>query len=270
MKSPSDDSLREAGLPQENFTNLEDSFCASPTSLTLTRNEVHVWRIALEQAEAVRQRLRAALSDDEHRRAAQFKFEKLQQRFVVARGALRDILRRYTGLAAAAMVFEYEAHGKPKLSEATNRDNLNFNLSHSEELALCAVSCSRAVGIDVEWVRRMDDAERIARRFFSPRESEIFCALPPAQQPNAFFNCWTRKEAFIKALGEGLSHPLDSFEVSFLEGEPAALLRTRPDPREAAQWTLRALHPAPNYTGALAAAGNNFALHYWQWQAPPI
>jgi len=228
-----------------------------------------VWSIALAQTEEVYQKLRAALSEDEQRRAAQFKFEKLQKRFVVARGALRNILSRYTGIIAEKIAFEYEAHGKPRLA-AMNPDDVCFNLSHAEELALCAVARGRAVGVDVEFVRRLDDAERIAKRFFSPRESEIFCALPPERKPGAFFNCWTRKEAFIKALGEGLSHPLNQFEVSFVEGEPAALLCTRPDPREATKWTLQALHPAQNYIGALAAAGNDFALKCWQWEAPRV
>lgn len=264
MQRVYNDDMSANGLAAGNFSNNEDVFCASPAVLNLAPNEVHVWRVALEQSEEFYQKLRLVLSEDEQRRAAQFKFAKLQKRFVIARGALRDILSRYIGLAASKIVFEYAAHGKPKLA-VSNPDDIEFNLSHSEDVALCAVSWGRAVGVDLELVRRMDDAGRIARRFFSTRESEIFCALPAPQQPVAFFNCWTRKEAFIKALGEGLSHPLDSFEVSFLENEPAALLSTRPDPREAAKWTLRALYPARNYVGALAVAGNNFALEYWQW-----
>jgi len=261
-------SLSEVGLAQQGFADFEKSSCASPTSPSLARSDVHVWRIALAQTEAVHQKLRATLSEDEQRRAAQFKFEKLQKRFVTARGALRDILSRYTGLAAEKIAFEYEARGKPKLAETINHNGVCFNLAHTENLALCAVTCGRPVGVDVEFIRRLDDAERIARRFFSPRESAAFCALPPEQQPVAFFNCWTRKEAFIKALGEGLSHPLNQFEVSFVEGEPAALLCTRPDPREATLWTLQALHPAPNYAGALVVAGNHVVLKHWQWQAP--
>jgi len=268
MKSKYDHNFGEVGLAQRNFAGFEKFSGASPTSLRLARHEVHLWRIALAQTDDVYQKLRAALSEDEQRRAAQFKFEKLQKRFVIARGALRDILSRYTGLAAEKIAFEYEAHGKPKLATTMNPNDVCFNLSHAEDLALCAVACDRPIGVDVEFVRQMDDTERIARRFFSPRESDVFCALPPEQQTGAFFNCWTRKEAFIKALGEGLSHPLDRFEVSFLEGESAALLCTRPDPQEATKWTLQALYPAPNYAGALAVAGSDFSLKCWQWEAP--
>lgn len=266
MKS-ADDCLSKVEPAQENFTSVEDTFRANPISLKLAHDDVHVWRIALAQPETTLQKLRALLSADEQQRATQFKFEKLQKRFVVARGALRNILSRYTGLAAAEIVFEYEAHGKPKLAVADNRDNLSFNLSHSENLALCAVSRDCAVGVDVELVRRLDDAERIARRFFSARESEIFCALPEEQQPSAFFNCWTRKEAFIKALGEGLSHPLHRFEVSFIDNAPVALLSTRPDSEEAAKWTLLALAPGQNYVGALAVKRKDLQLQCWQWQA---
>ncbi len=254
-------------LTPQNFVNLEKTFGANPAALELARDDVHVWSIALTQAEEVYQKLLAGLSADEQRRAAQFKFEKLQKRFIAGRGALRDILSRYTGRTVGKIIFEYETHGKPKLAATLNSKNINFNLSHTEDLALCAVCRDRAIGVDVEFIRPMDDAEAIARRFFSRAESEKFCALPAAQKPTAFFNCWTRKEAFIKALGEGLSHPLDQFEVSFSEGEPVALLGTRPDAQEASKWMLRALAPGQNYVGALAVKGNDLQVQSWQWQA---
>jgi len=241
---------------------------APDEALRLAQNEVHVWSFLLEQTEEIYQRLQATLSDDERQRAAQFKFERLQKRFVVARGALRDILRRYLKVAAEKIAFEYEAHGKPKLTEANNQNDIRFNLSHAENLALFAVSRGRAIGVDVEFIRPLADAEKIAKRFFAPRESSVFCALPAAQKPAAFFNCWARKEAFIKAIGEGLSHPLHRFDVSFIEGEPPALLSTRPNPEEARKWTLHALTPAPDHVGAFVVAGNRFDLTCWQWEAP--
>jgi len=237
------------------------------SNFELSSHEVHVWRIALEQDEGVFEKLFASFSHDERQRAEQFKFEKLKKRYIVARGALRDILSRYADLAAEAIAFEYEAHGKPKLAEAMNQNQLCFNLSHAENLALLAVSRGHLIGVDVEFVRALDDAEKIAQRFFSPLESSIFCALPEEQKPAAFFNCWTRKEAFIKALGEGLSHPLHRFDVSFIDGEPAALLSTRPDPQEASKWTLLALAPGQNYVGALAVEGGSLELACWQWEA---
>lgn len=245
------------------------SWAIAPLALPhLTPDDVHIWRIALAQNEAVLQKMCAALSADERQRAAQFKFEKLQKRFIISRGALRDILRRYTGRAAAEMVFEYEAHGKPQLAPTFNQNGIQFNLSHAENLALCGVTRRRAIGIDVEFIRSLDDAERLAQRFFSAHENARFSVLPPAQKTAAFYNCWTRKEAFIKALGEGLTHPLHRFDVAFVDGEPPALLHTRPDPREAARWTLQALAPAENYTGAFVVSGKAVKVKGWQWDAP--
>ncbi len=247
--------------------NKHEHWQIAPTArMELHTHEVHVWRASLEQPEAVCRKLQATLSADEFERAARFQFEKHRRRFVVARGVLRDILGRYLGVAATGITFEYEAHGKPKLASVNHPENFSFNLSHAEELALCAVVRGHALGVDVEHVHPISDAEQIARRFFSEREAEQFCALPQEHRQIAFFNCWTRKEAFIKALGEGLSHPLNRFEVAFLPGELAALLHTRPDPQEAGRWSMFAFEPATDYAGALVVAGKNFAVKYWQWQ----
>lgn len=239
---------------------------APATPMALHMHEIHVWRASLEQPEAVFRKLQATLSADEFARASRFQFEQHRRRFVVARGVLRDILGRYLGVAANVITFEYETHGKPKLAKAKHPENFCFNLSHAKELALCAITRGHALGVDVEHIHPISDAEQIARRFFSEREAGQFCALPQEQKQIAFFNCWTRKEAFIKALGEGLSHPLDRFEVAFLPGELAALLQTRPDPQEAERWSMFAFEPAADYAGALVVAGKDFALKYWQWQ----
>lgn len=245
------------------------TWLAAPASLSHPGpDEVHIWRIRLEQDETVLQKMHAVLSADERQRALQFKFEKLQKRFVISRGALRDILHRYTGHAAANIVFEYEAHGKPQLAAAFKQNGIQFNLSHAENLALCGVAWRRAIGVDVECIRSLHDAERIAQRFFSARENAMFGALPLAEKTAAFYNCWTRKEAFIKALGEGLTHPLHRFDVAFVEGEPPALLNTRPDPLEAARWTLQALAPGEGYAGAFVVSGKEAHLQCWEWDAP--
>jgi len=232
----------------------------------LTEIDVHIWRIELRQPEYVVAQLRTSLSDDELRRADRFNFEKHRRRFVVGRAALRDILQRYMGIKAAEIAFEYETHGKPALLENQNRKNIRFNLSHTEELAICAVARGRAVGIDVEFrQRKLVDFDKIAKRFFSPIESEAYLKLPETQKPEAFFTCWTRKEAFIKAIGEGLTHPLHRFDVSFLPADPPALLNTRPDPAEAPKWSLYAFTPAEDYIGALIVEGKGLNLAYWQW-----
>lgn len=235
-------------------------------AVPLPKNEVHVWCASLVQPDAVLQEMEAALSTDEFTRASRFQFERHRRKFVLGRGLLRDVLCRYLGMQAARIMFEYEAQGKPRLAAAINPQKLCFNLAHAEDRWVCAFTREREVGVDVEHLHEIPEAENLAQRFFAKAEAENFCALPLHERQRAFFNCWTRKEAFIKALGEGLSHPLHLFEVSFLPGAPAALLQTRPDPREAARWSMFAFEPAANYVAAVVVAGKDFETKFWHWQ----
>jgi len=209
---------------------------------------VHVWKIALDQPA---EEFRALLSADESERASRFRVERGADRYTVGRGALRMILAGYTGAPPEALVFQYNGFGKPELAGS----DVCFNLSHSHEIALVAAARGRAVGVDVERIREPVMIERIAERFFAPAEARAIAALPPDRQARAFFNCWTRKEAWIKARGEGLSIPLNSFEVTLAPGEPARLVATRPDEEDAARWTLRELECGPGFAAALAVAG---------------
>jgi 4'-phosphopantetheinyl transferase len=145
--------------------------------------------------------------------------------------------------------------------------SLRFNVSHSHSLALYAITRAREVGVDVEHIRPEIAQEKIAERFFSPREVTVLRALPTPLQASAFFACWTRKEAFIKAKGDGLTLPLDQFDVSLAPGEPATLLRTAWDPQEAACWALQDLAPAPGYRAAVAVAGHAWRLTCWDGPA---
>jgi 4'-phosphopantetheinyl transferase len=245
----------------------QDWQSVSEKKLSLADQDVHIWRASLIKPESTFEKLMCTLSNDERARANRFRFEKHRRRFVIARGALRDILRRYLDVDAGTILFEYARHGKPALSEKQNPGEIRFNLSHAEELAVCAITTGRAVGIDVEYIpRSLSDADKIAKRFFSKQESDAFLKLPEAQKREAFFNCWTRKEAFIKAIGEGLTHPLHQFEVAFLPGETPALLDTRPDPREAEKWMLSSFIPAENYIGAVVVEGKKLDFAYWQWE----
>jgi 4'-phosphopantetheinyl transferase len=142
---------------------------------------------------------------------------------------------------------------------------LQFNLSHSQDLALYAIGRERAVGIDVERIRPVPDAEQIVGRFFSFSEHALFRALPPRQKLEGFFNCWTRKEAYLKARGEGLDRSLSGFDVTLAPGEPARLLADREDPLEVERWSFRALHPASDYSAALAVEGRGWHFVCWQW-----
>ena len=227
--------------------------------------EVHVWRAQLDESLARMRELLSTLAPDERDRAVRFHFTKDRNRFIIARGLLRSILGLYLNGEPGRLRFGYGPHGKPYLMGEHNQGGLHFNLSHSHGLALFAVTREREVGVDIERVRSGISDEGIAERFFSPQEVARLRALPVALQAEAFFNCWTRKEAYIKARGEGLSHPLDQFDVSLAPGEPAALLRTRIDAEETARWSLRELNPGPGFAAALAVKGRGWRLKCWQW-----
>jgi 4'-phosphopantetheinyl transferase len=231
----------------------------------LSEDEVHVWTVALERPESDVRRMARLLSADETERAERFRIERVRRRFVVCRGALRLILARYTGDAPDRLRFAYGAHGKPGLAPSPGSD-LRFNVSHSDGIALCAVARGREIGVDVERLRPLPRAERIAERFFSLPERAALRGLPEEQRLEAFFTCWTRKEAYIKARGDGLAHPLDQFVVSVVSSEPARLSAVGDrDAREVAGWSLDGLPAEPGYVAALAAHGGPWRLTRRAW-----
>ena len=235
--------------------------------LTLDGATVHVWQARLDQFAEQQDRLLGLLSADERERAERFHFARDRSHFIVARGLLRTLLGRYLDSPPGRLSFSYGPYGKPTLSGEDDGRALRFNVSHSHGVALYAVARGRAVGVDVEYVRDNMVGESIAERFFSAREVAALRALPAEVQPLAFFNCWTRKEAFIKARGEGLSFPLDQFEVSLNPKEPAALVSIRDDPREASRWSLQALPLEEGYVAALAVEGHDWRLEGWTLRA---
>ncbi len=236
----------------------------APASLRLGPGDVHVWRIALDEAAAHARSLATILADDETKRAAAFRFPRDRDRFVMTRGALRMVLARYVDRDARHLCFAYDAHEKPALVLERSHESLRFNVSHSADLALVAVTLRRAVGIDVERIRDDIEVDGIAREF-GPREMSTLQGLSGETRIRAFFACWTRKEAYLKALGTGLARRLDDFEVSVTPGTPAALLADRDDPGNVERWCLRDLRPAPDYAAALAVQGHGWRLTCWQW-----
>ena len=228
-------------------------------------DEVHVWRAALDQTSSQIQRFLHNLAADEQARAGRFYFERDRERFIVARGVLRAILGGYLNRAPEGLSFCYSSHGKPALTGESGGDEIRFNVAHSQEVALYAVTRGRQLGIDVERIRFDLSVAEIAERFFSPREVATLRALPAELQRQAFFLCWTRKEAYIKARGQGLSLPLDQFDVSLAPGEPAAVLASQQDPSDASRWSLQELTPAAGYVAALAVEGHGWRLTCWQW-----
>lgn len=233
----------------------------------LTADDVHVWRIALELDDATLARLRETLADDERQRADRFHFEKDRRHFIAARAALRAILSRYLGRRAPDVRFAYTDYGKPHLAGEDDKFPLHFNLTHSHGLALLAVAHGREVGVDLELIRDNLEGEQLAERFFSPCEVAALRALPPELRREAFFHCWTRKEAYIKAIGKGLSLALDQFDVSLHPGEPAMLLATQHNPQEARRWSMRSLLPAEGYVAALVVEGQSWRLWCGHWVA---
>ncbi|MBV9231847.1 MAG: 4'-phosphopantetheinyl transferase superfamily protein [Chloroflexi bacterium] len=248
-------------------TNFDQQWVTPPDDLRLPENEVHIWRASLDVPDAVIQHLRRFLTAEEAARADRFYFAKDRNHFIIARGVLRTVLGRYLNRDPRDIRFSYNPYGKPALDLSANENRLMFNLSHSHQLALYAFCYSRQVGIDVEYMRSGIDYEQLAKHTFSPYESAMVLALPAEEKGEAFFNCWTRKEAYIKARGKGVSIPLEQFDVSLRPGDPAALLDSREDPQETTRWTLRALAPGPTYAGALAVEGDGWYSRCWQWSA---
>ena len=234
-----------------------------PESCILSTEDVHVWKASLVRNPSELDSLRQTLTPDEQKRADRFRFEIHRDRFIIGRGVLRAILGRYLNRHPNQLRFQYTSYGKPILSSET--ENLRFNLSHSHDLALYAVTRRREIGVDVEFIRKDVNLLGIAKRFFSAQEYSQLQALSESSQLQTFFDCWTRKEAFIKAKGEGLLLALDQFDVSIAPGKPAALLRTKWDPGEASLWSLRSLKPAPGYAAALAVAEKNWHLRSWNY-----
>jgi medium-chain acyl-[acyl-carrier-protein] hydrolase len=245
------------------------AWLALSNPLILARDEVHVWRAHLDRSPEEIQELRQTLTADEQRRADRFVFDKDRIQFTAARGILRALLGAYLGRDPRELRFTYNPQGKPALAGETEPAALRFNLSHSHGLALYAVTWDREVGVDLEWMRPDFATEDIAERFFSPPEVAVLRAVPPAQRAEAFFACWSRKEAYIKARGKGLSIPLDEFDVTLAPGEPARLLATREDPTQLGRWSMVNLPPAPGFQGALAVEGHGWRLRCWQWPDDP-
>jgi len=249
------------------MTDSDHDWCLPSSPVLLSEDEVHLWRASLRVSPAVLQTLFVHLSLDEAKRAAQFRFSRDREHFIAARGILRTVLAQYLQVDPASLCFSTNAYGKPALLPTLNPSGLCFNLSHSHELALFAFSYRRDLGVDVEYMRREIEYDQLARFCFSPYEQQTLFSLAGELKHEVFYNCWTRKEAYIKARGLGLSLPLTLFDVSLLPSEPAYLLESRESPTEVERWSLRALAPGPDYAGALVVEGQGWLLRSWDFYA---
>ncbi|HKV80418.1 MAG TPA: 4'-phosphopantetheinyl transferase superfamily protein [Candidatus Sulfotelmatobacter sp.] len=225
-------------------------------------DEIHVWNGRIAAGEDCFRELYESLSPDETEKATRLRFDKHKQSYVICRGLLRSILAGYLGLRPAEIQIEYGPQGKPFLQNSP----VHFSVSHSEDRVLFAFCKNHELGIDLEYMRDLPDAERLARRFFAPSEFLEFCGTSPAIRTEAFFCRWTRKEAYLKATGLGLSLPLDTFQVPAVPGQVANLKITTGRGAPFSGWSLRHLDPAPKYVGALAAPLVSFPLVQWTFE----
>lgn len=226
--------------------------------LVARRNEVHLWNADLDSFSV--EHLEPLLCAEELGRAHRFHFAKDRKHFIVARALLRTLLGAYLGTDPRLLILSYGEVGKPFVA-AEFEGRISFNLAHSGGRAIYAITESRALGVDLELIREETAGDDIAKRFFSASEIKEFQRVPRELRREAFFNCWTRKEAYIKARGEGLSIPLDGFQVSLIPGDPAALLSHHSSPTEVKRWEMRSIQVAAGYVAALVVEGHGWTLN---------
>lgn len=236
---------------------MSETWLTPPPALELPPGELHVWRANLERPEAERAQFWAWLSAEERERAGRFRLENGRFHYIVGRGLLRQLLGSYLGVPPHSLRFASGPNGKPHL---TDYAQFSFNVAHGQGRLLLGFCREADLGVDIEQIRLPQRADRVAQRFFAPAEYAVFAAAPPEQQAEVFFNCWTRKEAYIKATGEGLACPLHTFEVSLAVGETAVLRSIRGSAELAAAWSLYSLAPYPGYRGAALVAGRGWQV----------
>lgn len=237
---------------------LEPEWLTTDTFPSLNKRGVTVWRVHIAPPHPT---LIHHLSADEQARAARFKSDRARDQFITSHAALRILCGHYLNLPPIEITFHNSAFNKPGLDNGY----LYFNLAHSNQLALIAFSRHFEVGIDLEWIHPVPEMDEIAKNYFSPFEAAIFESLPNNLKQNAFFTCWTRKEAFIKAVGEGLSFPLNQFEVTLKPDEPARLQSIRGSKEDAALWNLCAFKPQQGYLAALAYQGPSMPVSFYDF-----
>jgi 4'-phosphopantetheinyl transferase len=247
------------------MSSVEHFWPLPPTEINLPPGDTHLWAAGLDSPEEFLRRCERLLSPDERQRAARFRMEPLRNRYIAARGTLRILLGRYLGADPAELLLCYKPHGKPELRPPWNDRGVEFNVSHSADLAIYAFIRGRAIGVDVEAVRPMPNAAGLLERFFSAAEVAQWQQTAPERQEAVFFQGWTRKEAWLKAVGSGLTFPLSQFCVT-MDG-PARVLSIRGDRASAAQWQLESCEPCRGYFAAVAWQGATATLRNWRFDA---
>jgi 4'-phosphopantetheinyl transferase len=242
-----------------------DTGQSSRAAIALGDSDVHIWRAELDLPPASIENISDLLAEDELRRANGFFYERDRKRFVASRGLLRLILSRYSGIEPGAIQFTYSEYGKPYIDYPSGASSLSFNLTHSGNLALFVVAWRRQIGVDLELIRSGLDIQGIINRFFAPAEIDAYMTIPADERPRAFFQCWTRKEAYLKAKGVGLASPLNEFSVSLIPGEPARLTQSL-DPAELHRWALHDLNLGTEYVATIALEKHDWKLTCFHWK----
>lgn len=232
----------------------------------LGNGEAHLWIVALDLVPERLTDYRSVLSADERARASGFLSEVDARRYMAARASLRSLLGAYGGIEPGRLRFTYDRFGKPGLGGDVAAASVSFSVSHSAELGLFGFVREHRIGVDLEQIRAGIDVESLAKNHFCSNEFQKLRSLSSDEQLEAFFRCWTGKEAYLKGRGEGVSYGLDRVEVSMSPGEPATVLRALDDPDVSRHWTLEHLAPAPGYLGAAAVETDSVAFKCFQWE----
>ena len=243
---------------------MNGTWTRTPAKLELSATHIDIWRTTLELPQQQIDNYRSLLSADEQARANRFKVDRKYREYIVSRGLLRRILGLTLNRDPAALVFAYTEHDKPVLDLDWRGVPVCFNVSHSHELTLIAVTLNHLIGIDVEHIRRNVDFKKLASRFFSSQEARNLETYTDNAIAQAFFSCWTRKEAFVKAVGDGIAFGLNEFTVSVDPSDKEVSLTTHWDQDEAKNWSLLNLRAAPGYIAALAVNGQDFKIRCWE------
>jgi 4'-phosphopantetheinyl transferase len=232
---------------------------------------VQVYQIDLKASPDLERARMDYLDSDERVRADRFRFSHHRQQFILSHAALRILLARELSVQPGQIHYLHKNQGKPELAGGLAASKLHFSLAHAHQVASVAICQGCEIGIDLEYLKAKRDIGKIAARFFSDPEADQFRALHPAQQTEAFYLCWTRKEAFVKALGTGFSgFPFRNFDVTLTPGEPARLLRVGSDFEEHQYWTIVSFQPAPDYVGAVALREPAVTIQHHKFVWPTV
>ncbi len=245
--------------------NMKHSWEKPPAGLLLSGENVHIWRAVLDLPGKSVEELGRSLSNDEMMRAVRFRYERDRNQFISARGILRLILAGYLSVEPDKIRFGYEKDGKPRLQNEYGRADIQFNLSHSEGMALYVFTGNHEAGIDLERIQNFPEMEQIVEQFFSAKEQTLFGALPSSEKKKTFFNWWTRKEALMKAMGKGLSYSPDRINFLPTEAKSPESIKTLRCDNEQKRWAIWDVGPAEEFAGAVVVEEGRWNVQYWQW-----